>query len=95
MFMLFAREQDHSSPWLTGSNFKHKVLSRQILVTSKTQALRKDDLARRGRREKTDLSLLPFFPSTTASVCLSQECPDEEAGRYQGSGVVPWSLKAA
>lgn len=72
LFMPFPREHNHSSPWLKGSNFKHRVLSRQILTTSKTHALKKDDQVQRTEERKQIFPpSLSLFPQTPVSTCPS------------------------
>lgn len=76
------QEQDHSSSWFEVSNCKHGALGRQILATSKMQALKKMTLSAEDRREKTDLFLLPLSlsPVTNSSECLLRSAPDDQAG---------------
>lgn len=71
-FMPFPRGHNHSSPWLKGSNFTHRVLSRQILATSKTHALKKDDQVQKTEeRKQISAPSLSFLPQTPVSTCPS------------------------
>lgn len=85
LFTLFPREQDSSSPWLKGSNFKHWILGRQkgqILATYKMRALKKDYPECRGQNRGIHLSLLP-----QAAVSA---CPLDYPGGGGRQVSVPW-----